>query len=316
MKIHIVQKGDTLWDIAKNYGVDFNELQQVNSHLSSPDMIMPGMKIRIPNSSKQVKQQTKHVKEQPKQVKKETKQVKEQQKPISHKPLAVKEDDHKKQKEVKQEAPILDQKEMPMMPVMPQVPPMMQMPKMEQQVQQYTTINMPSPKKETPKKPKEKPMKEKVKPEKPQMKPVEHMMQMPMHYQPMPMMPMCCYVIPNCCCHHHGHHKMMNHMSQGNCYGMAKKHIGPQIGNCFEQPATMPAQTQYEGHKPGFYNYSNMQHEQMNINNHGFHQQPMQTTQPYPPFYRSTPESPPNPTPPNYPPMSAHELSAEKPNND
>lgn len=54
MKIHIVQKGDTLWDIAKNYGVDFEELKQINSHISSPDMIMPGMKIKIPSSAKAV----------------------------------------------------------------------------------------------------------------------------------------------------------------------------------------------------------------------------------------------------------------------
>lgn len=48
MKIHIVQKGDTLWEIAKKYNVDFEALKQLNSHLASPDMIMPGMKIRIP----------------------------------------------------------------------------------------------------------------------------------------------------------------------------------------------------------------------------------------------------------------------------
>lgn len=55
LKIHIVQKGDTIWDIAKQYGVDFEELKQLNSHLSSPDMIMPGMKIKIPSTAKQVK---------------------------------------------------------------------------------------------------------------------------------------------------------------------------------------------------------------------------------------------------------------------
>ncbi|HHY72870.1 MAG TPA: SafA/ExsA family spore coat assembly protein [Bacillus bacterium] len=51
MKIHIVQKGDTLWKIAQKYGVDFNELKSVNSQLSNPDMIMPGMKIKIPTGS-------------------------------------------------------------------------------------------------------------------------------------------------------------------------------------------------------------------------------------------------------------------------
>ncbi|WP_230203554.1 SafA/ExsA family spore coat assembly protein, partial [Bacillus massiliigorillae] len=48
MKIHIVQKGDTLWKLAKKYGVPFEELKKLNSQLSNPDMIMPGMKIKIP----------------------------------------------------------------------------------------------------------------------------------------------------------------------------------------------------------------------------------------------------------------------------
>ena len=55
VKIHIVQKGDTLWKIAQKYGVDFNELKQVNTQLSNPDMIMPGMKIKIPTGSVPVK---------------------------------------------------------------------------------------------------------------------------------------------------------------------------------------------------------------------------------------------------------------------
>ncbi|MEC3434256.1 SafA/ExsA family spore coat assembly protein, partial [Bacillus cereus] len=46
MKIHIVQKGDTLWKIAKKYGVDFDTLKQTNTQLSNPDLIMPGMKIK------------------------------------------------------------------------------------------------------------------------------------------------------------------------------------------------------------------------------------------------------------------------------
>lgn len=58
MRIHIVQKGDTLYEIAKQYGVDFEKLVSLNSHLSSPDMIMPGMKIKIPSESKQVRSTT------------------------------------------------------------------------------------------------------------------------------------------------------------------------------------------------------------------------------------------------------------------
>jgi morphogenetic protein associated with SpoVID len=50
VKIHIVQKGDTLWIIAKKYGVDFEELKKLNSQLSNPDMIMPGMKVKVPTA--------------------------------------------------------------------------------------------------------------------------------------------------------------------------------------------------------------------------------------------------------------------------
>lgn len=54
LRIHIVQKGDILSEIAQKYNVDFEELVQMNPQLSSPDMIMPGMKIKIPSESKQV----------------------------------------------------------------------------------------------------------------------------------------------------------------------------------------------------------------------------------------------------------------------
>ncbi|EOP65545.1 spore coat assembly protein SafA, partial [Bacillus cereus VDM006] len=55
MKIHIVQKGDTLWKIAKKYGVDFETLKKANTQLTNPDLIMPGMKIKVPSSSVHVK---------------------------------------------------------------------------------------------------------------------------------------------------------------------------------------------------------------------------------------------------------------------
>lgn len=57
MKIHIVQKGDTLWEISKKYGVDFQELKAVNTQLSNPDMIMPGMKIKVPTGTVHVKKE-------------------------------------------------------------------------------------------------------------------------------------------------------------------------------------------------------------------------------------------------------------------
>nr|WP_139367284.1 SafA/ExsA family spore coat assembly protein [Metabacillus halosaccharovorans] len=57
MKIHIVQKGDTLWKIAKKYGVDFEELKSMNTQLSNPDLIMPGMKIKVPSGNIAVKKE-------------------------------------------------------------------------------------------------------------------------------------------------------------------------------------------------------------------------------------------------------------------
>ena len=55
LRIHIVQKGDTLWKIAQKYNVDFEELKRLNSHLSDPNMLMPGMKIKIPSGYLSVK---------------------------------------------------------------------------------------------------------------------------------------------------------------------------------------------------------------------------------------------------------------------
>lgn len=50
MKIHIAQKDETLWNIAKKYNVSFEELKNNNTHLSSPEAIYPGMKIKVPVS--------------------------------------------------------------------------------------------------------------------------------------------------------------------------------------------------------------------------------------------------------------------------
>lgn len=57
LKIHIVQKGDTLWNLAQKYGVSFEEVKQLNAQLANPDQIMLGMKIKIPTSTKQVQKQ-------------------------------------------------------------------------------------------------------------------------------------------------------------------------------------------------------------------------------------------------------------------
>ncbi|WP_432358417.1 LysM peptidoglycan-binding domain-containing protein [Sporosarcina sp. UB5] len=48
MDVHIVVKGDTLWKIARQYGIPFEDLKRVNAHLANPDYIVPGMKIFLP----------------------------------------------------------------------------------------------------------------------------------------------------------------------------------------------------------------------------------------------------------------------------
>ncbi|SFP94063.1 muramidase family protein [Salibacterium halotolerans] len=58
MQIYIAQKGDTLWKLAQQYNVSFEEIKQVNHHLADPDQIMPGMKIKIPAKSVHVKKES------------------------------------------------------------------------------------------------------------------------------------------------------------------------------------------------------------------------------------------------------------------
>lgn len=304
MKIHIVQKGDTLWDISKQYGVDFNELQQVNSHISSPDMIMPGMKIKIPSSSKQVKQQTKPIKETQKKE-----QPKAPAPKPSPKPLAVQEDDHLKHKEIKKEMPKINHPEYPMMPTLPEVPPMMTEPKMTQQVQQQTTINIPEPKTQEMKPPKKKPAKEKVKKSEHKMPEMKPMPEMPMHFLPMPMMPMC-YVMPNCCsnccCHGHSHHHQMQ-MPTCNCHHTSQHFPSQQTKGWYMQRPINHSEPHYEGHTDGIYQYGNVEQNHQMSNPYDQYQQDEamhKQVEPYPPFYRSTPESPPIPTPPNFAPQS------------
>ncbi len=115
MKIHIVQKGDTLWEIAKKYGVGFEELKAVNTQLSNPEMIMPGMKIKVPTGTVHVKKEA-----QIGGVKKEAQIIpapkKEQQ--IQPLPFIVEEE----MLEV-EEGPFIPQ--MPQMPQMPVMPPQM-----------------------------------------------------------------------------------------------------------------------------------------------------------------------------------------------
>lgn len=57
MKIHIVQKGETLWEIAQQSEVSFEELKKMNTQLTDPDELKPGMKIKIPTDGVPVKKE-------------------------------------------------------------------------------------------------------------------------------------------------------------------------------------------------------------------------------------------------------------------
>lgn len=56
--VHIVQRGDTLWKISRQYGISFEDLKRVNAHLANPDYIVPGMKIFLPEK-RQVDEESK-----------------------------------------------------------------------------------------------------------------------------------------------------------------------------------------------------------------------------------------------------------------
>jgi morphogenetic protein associated with SpoVID len=46
--LHVIQRGETLWQIAQQYRIDFNALIFENPQIQNPDMIFPGQVIIIP----------------------------------------------------------------------------------------------------------------------------------------------------------------------------------------------------------------------------------------------------------------------------
>lgn len=50
MKIHLVKKGETLFNIAKKYGIELQKLISFNSQIADPDQIDVGMKVKIPST--------------------------------------------------------------------------------------------------------------------------------------------------------------------------------------------------------------------------------------------------------------------------
>lgn len=246
LKIHIVQKGDTLWEISKQYGVDFDQVKQLNPQLSSPDMIMPGMKIKIPSTSKPVKKESVALKETQKQP------AKQPYKDISPKPKPVmKEDDKVKPKEMKPQMPMqqmpMQQKPIQQMPMQP----MTKMNMLEQEMNNYTTINFP----QSPGYPLQK--------EKPQ----------EMHHMPQPMIPICQHCFKPCCPPPPMHHGYSNAMHHSQPFAMEYKDCGcgghqpmnmynqmqPQYGNLMESSESssismdMPMKPMYS---PQMNNYS------------------------------------------------------------
>ena len=47
-RTYIVKKGDTLWGIAKRYGVTLSALIAANPQIKNPNLIYPGNEVRIP----------------------------------------------------------------------------------------------------------------------------------------------------------------------------------------------------------------------------------------------------------------------------
>ena len=51
MRIHIVKKGDTLFDLANKYQVKLEEIIALNPQIENPDRIQAGMKVKLPSKS-------------------------------------------------------------------------------------------------------------------------------------------------------------------------------------------------------------------------------------------------------------------------
>ncbi len=284
------------------YDVDFEELKQMNAHLAHPDMIMPGMKIRVPVNKKETKNEHTPAKEKKKETKKSEQKPKEQmKKPQPTKPMKeIKEDDHKDHIHIQpvipfeqQKSPSLNMNTMPKMPSMPKMPQMspVEEPKEEKKKEQ----------------PKEKPVKVKEKEEVPPKEMESEKMPLtshgcycycgtcsPMHFegtqmmphapQPMPMHMM--YPSQSCGCQQpmmhsnhmmHGpfmHQPMMNgHHMQGSMHQammepnhMHQAMMGP---NHMQQPMMDP--THQPMPLPHYENHGNMQ---------GYPNQPMNTQPP------------------------------------
>jgi len=123
VRIHIVQKGDTLWKIAKKYGVNFEELKKMNTQLSNPDMIMPGMKIKIPGTGGNIKKEAPVGSKPGATIKMGAKKEKPITMPITEAPKEVPiKEAPVAEKPVQPQVPIEVPKEVPTKPFIPKMP--------------------------------------------------------------------------------------------------------------------------------------------------------------------------------------------------
>ena len=52
MKRYTVEKGDTLWNIAKRFDISLDDIIEANPQLKDPNMLQPGMVLNVPVEDK------------------------------------------------------------------------------------------------------------------------------------------------------------------------------------------------------------------------------------------------------------------------
>lgn len=106
-----MQKDETLWKIAQKYGVSLDDVIAANPQISNPEMIMPGMKIKVPTTSEQKQQPAPSNKKQQVQPAPTDKKEKQEMIPPKQTPSqilpAIEEDEDKKWEPLKKEMPSL-----------------------------------------------------------------------------------------------------------------------------------------------------------------------------------------------------------------
>src|SRR5699024_5221251 len=84
LRIHIVQSGESLFDIANSYHVNVEELIKKNPQIAKPAIIMPGMKINLPYNEELVKEEKMNKDESKKQLQHDKKTKETQKSKVNH----------------------------------------------------------------------------------------------------------------------------------------------------------------------------------------------------------------------------------------